>query len=310
MEKSTLEHIKLLTDLDTKTISERVVKLFEEGGELAKAVAPYENVSSTRHRFVEKKKILEECIDTLLVSYSIAYHMGFTDEEVEEMFKQKLLKWNNILSREEKTRGKPVPYEMHITVKATSDRIPQFQQVCKDIGVKPIVLALQTTQDTFVMQDIMTSSVFLGDNASAYNEAMRISGELSSHNFDVVRVKVETVPWHPAAPRFVGDPMPKDCYFESHVAVRTSSDRQGELADMARTHNAHLSKNIFKIIDETNFVQMMTLRWYEGIYGDFDQMVDSFIKDLAAHGFELDKKIVEFSVYDTKVSHDAAWLKE
>ena len=33
MEKSTLDHIKLLTSLDTKTIGERVMKLFEEGGD-------------------------------------------------------------------------------------------------------------------------------------------------------------------------------------------------------------------------------------------------------------------------------------
>ena len=308
MEKSTLDHIKLLTSLDTKTIGERVMKLFEEGGELAKVVAPYENVSSTRHRFIEKNRILEECIDTLLVSYSIAYHMGFTDEEVEDMFKQKLLKWNNILAREEKTKGKPVPYEIHVTVNCDVKDIENFREVCKQIGVKPIVLDLQTTQDTYVMQDVMTSSTFLGNNSSAYNYAMDIKGQLLSAGLEVVRVKVETVPWHPAAPKFKGDAMPKDCYFESHVAVRTSAARKEELAQLADAHKAHMSKNVFKIIDKDNFIQMMTIRWYEGIYEEFDQGVDCFIEVLKSHGFELEKKIVEFSVYDTKVSHDSAWI--
>jgi hypothetical protein len=284
------------------------MKLFEEGGELAKVVAPYENVSSTRHRFVEKKKILEECIDTLLVSYSIAYHMNFTDDEIEEMFKQKLLKWNKILTKEEKTNGKPIPYEIHVTVKTDTARIPQFREACKDIGVKPIVLSLQTARSAHVMQDVMTSSVFLGNNASAYNAATEVSKQLVDRGFEVVRVKIETVPWHPAAPRFVGDVMPKDCYFESHVAVKTSAARQERLASLASSYDAHMSKNIFKIVGEDNFVQMMTIRWYEGIYEDFDKTVDEFIAILNEDGFELDKKIVEFSVYDTKVNHDAAWI--
>jgi hypothetical protein len=308
MEKSTLDHIKLLTSLDTKTISERVMKLFEEGGELAKVVAPYENVSSTRHRFVEKKQVLEEVIDTLLVSYSIAYHMGFTDDEVEDMFKQKLLKWNNILTREEKTKGKPVPYEIHVTVKSEPHRIDAFRDVCKRIGVKPIVLALQTTKDEHVMQDVMTSSVHLGDNTSAYIAATDIKTRLTYLGFDVVRVKVETVPWHPAAPTIHGDTMPKDCYFESHVAVRTSADRKELLSELAEKYDAHMSRNIFKVIDDDSYVQMMTIRWYDGIYSDFDTTIDAFIKVLADSGFELEKKIVEFSVYDTRVAHDADWI--
>ena len=309
MEKSTLEHLKLLTKLDTKTLSERVMKLFEEGGELAKVVAPYENVSSTRHRFVERSRILEEAVDTLLVSYSIAHHMDFTDEEIEDMFKQKLLKWNKILTKEEKTKGKPVPYEIHITVKTETSRIPEFKDDCKEIGVKPIVLSLQTTQTQHIMQDVMTSSVFLGDNSSAYNTAVAIGKELTACGYDVVRTKIETVPWHPAAPTMVGDEMPKDCYFESHVAVRTSVFRRDRLAELAIKHNAHMSKNVFKIVDDSNFIQMMTIRWYSGIYADFDRTIDIFIANLNDEGFELEKKIVEFSVYDTKVNHDAAWLQ-
>ena len=310
MEKSTLEQIKLLTSLDTKTVGERVMKLFEEGGELAKVVAPYENVSSTRHRFVEKNRILEEAIDTLLVSYSIAYHVGFTDEEVEAMFKQKLLKWHNILTKEEKTRGKPVPYEIHVTVKCESSEIYRFRQVCSDIEVKPIVLALQTVENKDVMQDVMTSSVHLGTNSSAYSAATDIKNSLLSCGFDVVRIKIETVPWHPAAPCTEQDTMPENCYFESHVAVRTSQLRKPELSVLAAKHGAHMSKNIFKIVDQDDFVQMMTLRTYDGIYPDFDRKVDNFIQELADNDFELDKKIVEFSIYDTRVSHDAAWLKQ
>ena len=306
MKKSTLDHIKLLTDLDTKTLNERVVKLFEEGGELARVVAPYENVSSTRHRIVDKKKILEEAVDCLLVAYSIAHHVDFDDDEIEEMFQQKLLKWHGRLSREQRTKDKPVPYEIHVTV--NTGEIDRFRRFCKIIDVKPIVLDLQTLSQESVMQDVMTSSVHLGNNTSAVQTANAIKAELEQAKFPVVRVKIETVPWHPAAPQESTDLMPADCYFESHLAVITSSDRKGKLNTIACEYNAHLSKNVFKVIDESNYVQMMTVRWYQGTYAEFDQMVERFIQDLKQNGFDVDKKIVEFSMYDTRVAHDSTWL--
>lgn len=50
------------------------------------------------------------------------------------------------------------------------------------------------------LKDVMTSSKHFGDNRSAYEEANRIANKLTSFGYKVVRKKIETVPWHPAAP--------------------------------------------------------------------------------------------------------------
>lgn len=205
---------------------------------------------------------------------------------------------------------KSTPYEIHITVNIQDSFIGYFCDVCKDNNVKPIILALQTTSNEDIMHDVMTSSVHMGDNVSALLEANRIKNLLEQNKFNVVRVKIETVPWHPAAPSNDGDIMPQDCYFESHVAVHTSDARRKELSIIAEMFDAHMSRNVFKILDEDDFVQMMTIRWYDGLYKDFDVEVDRFIDYLKSKGFELEKKIVEFAVFDSEVSHDAAWIQK
>jgi hypothetical protein len=50
----------------------------------------------------------------------------------------------------------------------------------------------------------MTSSKHFGDNRSAYDESLRIVNELKDYGYKVVRSKIESVPWHPAAPRYNG----------------------------------------------------------------------------------------------------------
>ena len=81
MEKELLKYIKTLTDQDTKTLIGKALKTSEETGELAKKVLPYENAAGTLHRFVEKESILEECADIFLCVQSIAYQLGFSDED-------------------------------------------------------------------------------------------------------------------------------------------------------------------------------------------------------------------------------------
>lgn len=202
-----------------------------------------------------------------------------------------------------------IPFEIHVTVNAQDSRIEHFCTVCKDNSIKPIVLALQTLSNEDIMHDVMTSSVHIGNNVSALAEAHRIKELLEEFRFDVVRIKIETVPWHPLAPSNDGDIMPPDCYFESHVAVHTSEAKRPILSTLAEQFGAHMSKNVFKIVDKDNFVQMMTIRWYNGLFKNFDKEVDTFIDHLKAEGFELDKKIVEFAIFDSRVSHDAAWIK-
>ena len=127
---------------------------------------------------------------------------------------------------------------------------------------------------------------------------------------NVIREKIETVPWHPAAPSQEHDKpiMPPNCYFECHFNVIAHAEDMELLDDIAQRHNAKKSRNVFKKLNDDLVTIMVTYREYQGTYELFKKQIQNLKEDLEANGFELEKEIVEFSIYDTKVSHDSAWI--
>lgn len=309
MNNELLKLIKHLTKNDTKSLSQKALKAAEEVGELAKWTLPYDNAAGTTHRFVSKRKILEEVADVTLVVMSMAFELGFTYEEIEEMMKEKSLKWDELSIKERKVKY-PLPYEMHITVK-TND-LEKFKNDCSLLNVKPIILDLQNNSGKTVFHDVMTSSIHIGNNRSAIEDIEDKSSRLRAVGYQVVREKIETVPWHPAAPsnETKNPKMPENCYFECHFGILVNDERIDELRNLSEFMGCHLSRNIFKKIDETNYKIMMTYRSYDEVYETFQEHVKCHEGTLKSKGFEIDKTITEFSIYDTKVSHDSEWLKK
>ena len=325
----TNEFIKQLSLNDKKTLSQKALKTCEEVGELAKAILPFDSAHGTNHRFVDREKILEEIADVHLTNISIAYSLNFTDEEIMNMIHQKSLKWSEIQSKEEQAQF-PLPYEIHITVDGIEMRDPimfdskrfdqdYFTKVCRDyLCVKPITLDLEINGGS--IRDVMTSSKHFGDNRSAYEESQRIVNRLKECGFDVLRTKIESVPWHPSAPIIsTGKEIPNGCYFESHIGVIISPEEKEDLTDFVEitlkdknivdlSGKAKLSRNFFKPVKDGKFVNMLTYR--SNICGrpKFQLEVETIKQMLINEGFNFEKVEVEYAIYDTKVSHDSAWI--
>lgn len=318
---------KKLSIKDKKTLSQKALKLVEEVGELARVILPYDSAHGTNHRFTNKQEILEELVDVHLSNISIAHSLGFSDEEFNDMLIKKSEKWSKLQAAEEKAEF-PLPYEIHITVDTSDMRdttlfdrkpfdIEQFKVACNEIGVKPIVIDLEINE----LKDVMTSSKFFGDNRTAYEESERISNELFEFGFEVVRKKIETVPWHPGAPVIsTGKEIPNDCYFESHIGVIITKDEKemlnefvnstltnGNVIELSGT--TKLSKNFFKKADENgNFVNMLTYRSNMCGSSRFKLEVEGIKNLLNEEGFNFEKLEVEYAIYDTNVSHDNKWI--
>lgn len=333
MNKFLDDFIKDLSIKDKKTLSQKGLKLAEEVGELARAILPYDSAPGTNHRFSDREQILEEIVDVYLTNISIAHSLGFTDEEMNDMLNKKSKKWAQLQVKEEAATF-PLPFEIHITVDAESYSIEnfgleEFKSDCVEINVKPIVLDLEMKEGT--LKDVMTSSKHFGDNRSAYEEANRIANELTSLGYKVVRKKIETVPWHPAAPTFnTGEPIPNGCYFESHIGVVISPEEKPYLEGFVEELNAgffspsrgfsrpsqielggtcKLSQNFFKKSkDGSKFVNMLTYRDSMTCKEDFERDVEliKFLLNEDKFGFE--KVEVEYALYDTNVNHDAKWI--
>lgn len=307
-----LDYIRTLSAADKKTLSQKALKTAEEVGELAKVVLPYDGAASTQHRFVAKEKILEEVSDGILCLLSIAYDLGFDDEAIASTMLTKATYWQELQSRESNITY-PLPYEIHITVGSGTDGLDldYFKETCKNIGVKPLLIDMHDRMGGTVMLDAQTSSVFMGDNTGAINEARRISDALHGSGFTPVREKIETVPWHPAAPslKHNNPSMPQDCYFEAHFNIVVNDERKDALRAALAGTDAHLSRNAFKMINDTDYVIMATLRHHDGTYERFTEACEWLVTHLKDSGFDVPKTITEFSIYDTKISHDSAWLK-
>lgn len=325
MSKYINDFIKDLSIKDKKTLSQKTLKLVEEVGELSRVILPFDSAPGTNHRFSDREKILEEVVDVYLSNISIAHSLGFTDEEFNEMLNKKTDKWAKLQLKEAEVTF-PLPYEIHVTIDTESfvytGGLEDFKSDCNEIGVKPIVLDLEMKEGT--LKDVMTSSKHFGDNRTAYEEANRIANKLTSFGYKVVRNKIETVPWHPAAPTFnTGEPIPNGCYFESHIGVVISPDEKEALQEFVQGLNdrcteagrieiggtCKLSQNFFKKSkDGSKFVNMLTYRDNMTCREDFEHGVEAIKWSLDKCGFEFEKVEVEYALYDTNVNHDSKWI--
>lgn len=310
---SLFDEIVDITQRDKKDTTQTYVKLGEEHGELAKELLAYLNTPSTLHRFSTRESVVEECIDVALVAISLAIKAGANRPEIEKMFRSKMDKWATILQNEGRLKDiTNIPFEIHITCDVDkmkkSEFVQKFKLGCLEAGVKPISLLLINSNGE-QLEDNMTSSKFFGTNSEAIAESERIANIMKSY-VGVVRSKIETVPWHPLAPQTEGQHMPDGCYFESHVAIiipsNITADDLWKLKSLCIQHSAHFSQNVIKS-NQDGYVQMATIREYKDRVS-FDKRVNDFVECLAAHGFEHERVISEFSLFDTNVHHDKSWL--
>jgi NTP pyrophosphatase (non-canonical NTP hydrolase) len=314
------EYIKDLSIKDKKTLSQKTLKLVEEVGELARVILPYDSAHGTNHRFTDRDAILEELVDVYLTNISISHSLDFTDEEFNDMLVKKSEKWGSLQAKEEQATF-PLPFEIHVTIEANSflESISEFKEDCKDIGVKPIVIDLEIN-DGSILKDVMTSSKHFGDNRTAYEESERIVKELRDRGYKVVRNKIESVPWHPAAPVIsTGREIENGCYFESHIGVIINNDEKKSLNhfvneflmnsdEVELTGTAKLSQNFFKKNDDGKFVNMLTYRSNTCGKITFQLEVETIKSLLEEYCYDYEKVEVEYAVYDTNVTHDAKWI--
>lgn len=302
--KSILAQATRLSLRDTKTLSQKALKLSEECGELAKAVLPFEGADSCNHRFPNRDKIIEECADVFLVAYSIAKSLDVSDAALLAMVGKKADYWEKLQDAERATDLNKLNFEVHITVESTSD-IETFMTDCRSIGVKPIILDLYTEGAPIL--DVMTSSHFTGTTQQAAIYSRGLVASMESMGYRVLREKIETVPWHPASQQAHLSPSPSR-YFESHMAFDQDTPRD-ILNPFLDSHSIRLSRN--KMKKGTTAVLMGTYRVSstDTNVSDFLAAVAGIVTEAAGIGITvLGRPDTEFALFDSSVEHDGLWI--
>lgn len=303
--------IATLSKKQNTTIQNRVMKLSEEVGEVAGAVLKYTEAPGCTYRTATADNVVEEVIDVMLVAMSLLYELkGVTQEDLEDVLGDKLLKWSAALQQTDDIFQPTFPHEIHITVSPTQHQtIEQFVDVCRNMGCKPVLIELQRDLQS-VGDDLMTSYTVESTTADAIFIMLSQAATLSKAGFKVTRKKIETVPWHPDVPQHVDDH--HEGYFETHVPVVISDTRftRGTVFEICEKHSVHLSRNKFKQLDGDRYVGMCTMRSYTDTASSFQLKVEAFTNDLTKNNVTINKKaLIEYALYDSNEQSDDRWIK-
>ena len=85
--------LKAVSKNEENDLKEQVMKLFEEGGELAQASLAYQNAPSCKHKGHTLTDVKEEAVDAIIVLISILHALGAEEDEVTTMLLNKTTKW-------------------------------------------------------------------------------------------------------------------------------------------------------------------------------------------------------------------------
>ena len=265
----------------------------------------------TNHRFIGKEKILEECVDTILCALSIVYSLKYSDSELEDMLIRKSGKWAAIQHSEakcEKDSKFSLPFEMHVTIRRKNpDTKMLFGLHCLKYGLKAI--ELENIGKDWLNIDLMTESKFYGNNREAYDRLKQISNGLKYDGFEVLREKIETVPWHPASPHNNGPvmEMSEGGYFEAHLSYDIKKSEYTGIVWCLKKMNCNISRSVSKSTAETNRV-FITVRTHTDTYENFCKDVENEKALIVGFVGEPVAELHEYSIFDTNVSHDAKWI--
>lgn len=201
-------------------------------------------------------------------------------------------------------------YEVHVTVDAEGISIEDFREACWNLKVKPIEILLKEGTE---MKDLMTSGTRdFDDDKKALDWAKEQEEFLNANGFKVLRIKIETPPDHPMAPKTIKSEMPAGSYFETHIPMTpVRPELLGSLEEFIRRNGVHLSRNAFKKQEDGNLVFMLTYRstdTYDKFYTTKSRFIQKFVENFGDVAI-LRPAIVEFILLDTKQSHDDRWLK-
>lgn len=148
-------------------------------------------------------------------------------------------------------------YELHLTTKPETDDF-EWQDVCQEIGVKPLRIDLAGGNPRNPVQ-LMTASTHEGDDGSAYAWRHGLIAELGFRGHSVIRAKLEV-------PLDKSEPYEHPAYHEAHVKALIPKEHLHRFLNAGERLGWMMSVNMFYPVEMNLAKVYFTARAYDTDY--------------------------------------------
>ncbi|GAB3163289.1 hypothetical protein GCM10027059_17490 [Myceligenerans halotolerans] len=195
--------------------------------------------------------------------------------------------------------------EIHLTVDSwVADRLDVF---AGERGIKVSRIELDHGE---VRSQPMLTVELTGSLDDAEQRVAQLRRELAAAGLRVVRVKVETAPWNRDVP-VADEQAHEDLYFEHHVKVRLPAGdvaRRLEITTVAREHDARVSRNARRVLDDGSEERFVTQRCFGVGRQASRPRLDALVSALDEREFEVLEVEEEYVVVDDNLGLDPGWM--
>lgn len=95
----TMDKIIKLSMENEKSLEQIALKMSEEVGEVSQALLSHLKASGSEYKNLGASDVIEECVDVMIVAYSLIYKLGGSNADISRLTRDKVNKW------EEKVKG-------------------------------------------------------------------------------------------------------------------------------------------------------------------------------------------------------------
>lgn len=221
-------------------------------------------------------------------------------------------KWKPYLEFASCLRNHPYEglFEVHITVENQSKETEEeFKQVCEVNKCKAIMISLPSGISP---KQLMTSSYYSGSFHHVQEKAFKLGERIAQSGFNITRLKVEAMISNKGVPITDEEAqnLSTENYFEFHIKVTLYESEIDELKEICKKHDAHLSKNAFRTLANSQSQRFVTQRMYQVGKKNACDRFEACLEEIKQAGFEVSALLKEYSVYDSNVKLDAGWIEK
>lgn len=203
----------------------------------------------------------------------------------------------------------PGPFETHLTLALDpAHPIDTLRAFAEQVSLKFTHILLDNGQTP--SQPMLTRHA-PGPLSLELAEVAKLTRALADRKFDVTRVKIEIAADNPCVPQSIDQARASapDRYFEHHIKLLLGQRTEMTvLQDLARRHDAHLSRNALRTRDDGQQERFLTQRWYQVNRPTARLHLDALLNELAQRNYQIIDIEEEYVIYDSNQSIDAGWI--